>query len=167
MRRRYRFRHEWDAPAAMADVYAVLHELVDYPAWWPHLRNATKLDEDNVALEAHALLPYSLHMTMHRVRDEPEKGLLETRIQGDLRGWARWTLRPTPVGTHICFEEDVILDKPMLRAVEAVVWPLYRLNHDFTMRNAVRLFTTFLSGFMLGKRTAVGDGSAVTARRGV
>ncbi len=167
MRRRYRFGHAWNAPASMADVYAVLYELVDYPAWWPYLKEATKLDEDHVTVRAHAALPYSLYMTMRRLRADPEAGVLETRIEGDLRGWARWTIEPTATGTHISFEEEVVLNKPMLRAVEALIWPLYCVNHDLTVRGAARLFSTFLAGYLLGKRSASEAGQGATERRGV
>ncbi|MFI6764083.1 SRPBCC family protein [Streptomyces sp. NPDC050355] len=130
----YRFRSVWLLDAPPAAVYAALAQAEEYPRWWPQVREVTALDERSGTARFRSLLPYDLKVTAtERVRD-PEAGLLEIAMRGDLAGWARWTVGPAGGGTRAVFDQDVEVHKPLLRRFALVGRPLFVANHALMMR---------------------------------
>ncbi|MFE1772209.1 SRPBCC family protein [Streptomyces sp. NPDC059008] len=130
----YRFRSVWLLDAPPAAVYAALAHAEAYPRWWPQVREVTALDDRSGTARFRSLLPYDLKVTAtERVRD-PEAGLLEIAMRGDLEGWARWTVAPAGGGTRAVFDQDVEVRKPLLRRFALVGRPLFVANHALMMR---------------------------------
>ncbi|MDK1473432.1 SRPBCC family protein [Streptomyces sp. 549] len=134
----YRFRSEWLLSAPPEQVFDVLSRPEDYPAWWPQVREARAGDDSSGTALFRSLLPYELRVRARATRQEPSAGVLEIGLEGDLHGWARWTVRPHPSGTAALFEQQVEVRRPLLRALALPVRPLLVANHAWMMRGGRR-----------------------------
>lgn len=136
---RYRFRSSWDVAAAPGAVYRVLERPDEYPAWWPQVREVRRTGDTTGTLRFRSVLPYDLYVTAHATRQDPEGGVLEVAMYGDLEGWVRWTVGANGgSGTRLVFEEDVIVNKPLMRRLAVPCRPLFRANHALMMRRGRR-----------------------------
>jgi len=131
----YRFRSDWFIPAPIDRVYEALEDLGAYPRWWREVKDAQPLAEDACALTCRATLPYDLVFTTTQSRRDPDAGVLEARMTGDLDGFSRWTIRPSGTGTLAVFEEEVEATKRLLRILAPVARPVFRLNHWLMMHH--------------------------------
>lgn len=144
---RYQFHSTWHLPAAPDDVYAVLERLPDYPLWWPQVRRVSPVRADAYELVCRSTLPYHLRFTTTQAVRDPVNRVLEATMSGDLEGFSRWTISSDRNGTTASFEEDVVATKPLLRRLELVARPAFKLNHARMMRDGERGLRTYLAGY--------------------
>ncbi|MCW5250917.1 MULTISPECIES: SRPBCC family protein [unclassified Streptomyces] len=130
----YRFRSLWDLPAPLPAAHRALDRLEDYPRWWPQVREVTRLDRTHALVRFRSLLPYDLTATLRETRRDPEAGVLEAAMGGDMEGWARWTLAPRGEGTLVHYDQEVNVRKDLLRRFAVPGRPLFRANHRLMMR---------------------------------
>ncbi|MFI6406650.1 SRPBCC family protein [Streptomyces sp. NPDC050548] len=130
----YRFRARWELPAPPAVVYPVLERAEEYPRWWPQVREVNQLDDTTGVIRIRASLPYALTFTAREVLRDPAAGVLEIAMTGDLEGWARWTLTADGSGTLARYDQEVDLNRPLLRRFAVPGRPVFRLNHALMMR---------------------------------
>ncbi|GLW46005.1 polyketide cyclase [Streptomyces sp. NBRC 14336] len=130
----YRFRSLWALPAPPATVYAALERAEDYPRWWPQVREVDRLDDTSGRIRIRSTLPYDLVFTAREVRRDPDAGVLEIAMTGDLEGWARWTLTPAGTGTLARYDQVVDVRKPLMRRLAVPGRPVFRVNHWLMMR---------------------------------
>ncbi|MDL2077353.1 SRPBCC family protein [Streptomyces sp. GXMU-J15] len=130
----YRFRSLWALPAPPAAVYAALERAEDYPRWWPQVREVDRLDDTSGRIRIRSALPYDLVFTAREVRRDPDAGILEIAMTGDLEGWARWTLAPAGAGTLARYDQVVDVRNPLMRRLAVPGRPLFRANHWLMMR---------------------------------
>ncbi|MGP2436408.1 SRPBCC family protein [Streptomyces sp. JW3] len=130
----YRFRSRWALPAPVTDVYRALERIEDYPRWWPQVREVTRLDDTSGTIRIRSLLPYDLTQVMREGRRDPEAGVLEVRLSGDIEGWARWTVTPDGAGAVARYDQEVDVRKPLLRRLAVPGRALFRANHTLMMR---------------------------------
>jgi hypothetical protein len=150
----YRFTSIWLVPGAPEEAYAALETLEDYPAWWPEVREARKLDEERVEVRCRSLLPYDLVFTSEQAVRDPDANVLEANLRGDLDGFSRWTIQGSPDGSRLVFEEEVTATKRSLRALAPVARPAFKANHYLMMRHGERGLRTYLAGYRLARRAA-------------
>ena len=131
----YEFRSDWVLAAPFDDVYTVLEDLGTYTSWWPEIRHIEQVDDDSCRITARSRLPYDLVFVTTRSRQDRDAGVLEARLDGDLRGFSRWTLRTSGTATLAVFEEEVEAMKPLLRTLAPVARPAFRFNHWLMMRH--------------------------------
>lgn len=142
-RHRYVFSSVWSLPVPAVRVFAALSRLDEYPAWWPQVRHARRIDDETCGLAVRSALPYTLRIVAHHARRDPAAGVLEARLSGDLVGHSRWTVLATPAGVRCRFEEDVHLARPILRRL-GFARPAFRANHALMMRAGERGLRTQL-----------------------
>jgi len=130
----YRFRTVWELPAPPADVYAVLEQAEAYPRWWPQVREVRPVDEHSGVIRIRSVLPYDITITARAARRDPEAGVLEIRMSGDLDGWARWTFAAAGPGTRARYDQEVHVTTPLLRRLAVPGRPFFRANHALMMR---------------------------------
>ncbi|MEU6091163.1 SRPBCC family protein [Streptomyces sp. NPDC047085] len=130
----YRFRTLWSLPLPPADVYTALERVEDYPHWWPQVRSVTLLDATTGILTIRSVVPYDLTLTARETRRDPAAGILEVVMTGDIEGRARWTITPDGPGTTVRYDQDVDVNKPLLRRLAVPGRPLFRANHRLMMR---------------------------------
>lgn len=137
---RYRFRTLWELPAPPETVYGLLARPDQYPSWWPQIREVRQTGETVGMLRFRSVLPYDLLVTARQTRRDPSARVLEAAMSGDLEGWVRWTVGAdgTGGGTRLLFEEDVIVNKPLMRRLAVLCRPLFRANHALMMRRGRR-----------------------------
>ncbi|MEU6508012.1 SRPBCC family protein [Streptomyces sp. NPDC046942] len=135
---RYRFLSLWSLPAPPAAVYAVLERPEDYPRWWPQVRAVTRLDGSTGVLTIRSVLPYAMTFTARETRHDPDAGVLEITMSGDIEGWARWTVTADGPGTLARYEQVVHVNKPLLRWLAVPGRPVFRANHRLMMRSGRR-----------------------------
>lgn len=132
-------------PAPPEAVLEALHELDAWTRWWPEIRESLRLDEDRALVRIRSTLPYDLHLFLSRRRDT--ETVLEAGIEGDLRGFARFRLRPDgPRSTRLLFEEEVEVRKPLMRMLAPIARPVFRWNHARMMRSGERGLADFVAG---------------------
>lgn len=127
----YEFRRVWTTPAPVERVHDVLDDLERYPEWWRQVVAVAKIDDDTARVLCRSALPYTLDLVLHSVRRDAR--LLEVRIEGDLSGWSRFALTPVPGGTHVAYEQHVVVAHRSLAIASALLRPLLLWNHDHMM----------------------------------
>ncbi|MGI5351152.1 SRPBCC family protein [Streptomyces sp. CA-250714] len=137
-RNHYRFRAAWRLAAPPARVFAVLGRAERYPEWWPQVRRLARTGEDSGTLRIRSVLPYELSVTLRTSRRDPAAGILEIGMSGDMDGWARWTVRHHGTGTIAVFEQDVEVNRRLLRVLAVPGRPLFIVNHKLMMRSGLR-----------------------------
>ncbi|WP_394435493.1 SRPBCC family protein [Streptomyces sp. SGAir0957] len=135
---RYRFRSVWDVPAPPAAVFAVLERAEEYPRWWPQVRSVTPLDDTGGVAVFRSFLPYELTVTAREQRRDAAAGILEVVMEGDLAGWARWTLTARGHGTRVVYEQRVEVRRPLMRRFALPGRPVFLANHAWMMRGGRR-----------------------------
>jgi hypothetical protein len=151
MGHRYVFQSTWRFDAAAGDVTASLEAIGEYPAWWPEVRAATRIDEDTYELRCRSTLPYDLVFETRRAVHDPLGGILEANMIGDLEGFSRWTISAVGTGTVAVFDEDVVTTKPLLQKLEPVARPAFRANHWLMMRHGEAGLRVYLAGLRYGR----------------
>ncbi|MEV4443221.1 SRPBCC family protein [Streptomyces sp. NPDC049577] len=136
---RYRFRSTWVLPAPPDTVYALLAAADDYPDWWPQIRATERTGPTSGNLRLRSFLPYDLRLTLRETRADPHRRVLECAVEGDLEGWARWTVEPRgPHGSTARFRQEVEARKPLLRRWAVPARPLFVAAHTWAMRGGRR-----------------------------
>ncbi|WP_079052372.1 SRPBCC family protein [Streptomyces regalis] len=142
----YRFRSVWALPAPPATVYGLLEQAEDYPRWWPQVRQVNRIDDITGVITIRSALPYDMTFTAREVRRDPEAGVLEIAMSGDIDGWARWTLMSKGSGTIARYDQVVDVNKPLLRRLAVPGRPVFRANHWLMMRAGRRGLVAYLAG---------------------
>ncbi|MFJ3233070.1 SRPBCC family protein [Streptomyces sp. NPDC086787] len=131
----YRFLSLWPLPAPPAVVYEALERVEDYPRWWPQVRSVRRLDATTGLVTIRSVLPYDMTLTARETRRDPAAGILEIALDGDMEGWARWTVTASGTGTLARYAQAVEVKKPLLRRLAVPGRPFFRLNHRLMMRS--------------------------------
>jgi quercetin dioxygenase-like cupin family protein/uncharacterized protein YndB with AHSA1/START domain len=139
----YVFVDEWDVDAPLEAVHAAVGDASTYPDWWrPTYLSVRTEGEPGVGQVNHhhfrGPLPYTLKATTTTTRYEPPV-LVESAVDGDLRGTGTWILTPArDGGTHVRFDWRVAADRPFLRVLTPVLRPVFRWNHAWAIEHAQR-----------------------------
>lgn len=138
----YVFLDQWDVDAPQEEVFRALADASTYPLWWKPVYIEVEADgppEVGCKSRQHfrGILPYTLRMTSEIVRYEPPREL-EVSAVGDLTGGGVWTLTETAEGkVHVRFDWRVSADRPLLRYLTPVLRPVFRQNHNWSVRRAI------------------------------
>jgi uncharacterized protein YndB with AHSA1/START domain len=137
----YVFIDEWEVEAPQAGVFDALADARTYPAWWrPVYINVDADCPPRIGCVSHqefkGRLPYHLKTCSEIVRLERPREL-EVVVAGDLTGKGIWTLTPRDGRVHIRFDWRVIADRPLLRYLTPVLRPLFRWNHNWSIKRAM------------------------------
>ena len=138
----YVFLDEWDVDAPVEEVFNALADASTYPEWWKPVYIEVETDgppEVGRRSEQHfkGRLPYTLRTTSEIVRCEPPREL-EVSVIGDLTGRGVWTLSDEPGGkVHVRFDWRVIADRPVLRYLTPILRPVFRWNHNWSVKRAI------------------------------
>ena len=154
----YRFVSRWPVEASADAAYAVLYEVVEYPRWWPEVKEAIKLDDERIYMRTRSVLPYDLAFTLVREIAEPRRHILQARLTGDLVGRIRWSITPQERGTLVMWDQRVTTNKPLLDRFAPVARPAFVANHALMMRHGHAGLKVFLAGYRLGAHQASGGG---------
>src|SRR5690606_24405865 len=89
-------------------------------------------------LRCRSIVPYVLVLVARPSRRDRSAGVLELALEGDLRGWARFTLSAAGDGTLARYEQEVRVTGRLLRLAGRVARPVLVANHAWMMRGGRR-----------------------------
>ena len=141
MAREYVFVDEWDVDAPQEAVFEALADARTYPEWWRPVYIKAETDGPPEVgrvstQEFKGRLPYHLNTRSEIVRLERPRQL-EVNVVGDLTGRGVWTLTPSDGRVHVRFDWVVFADRALLRYLTPVLRPLFRWNHDWSIKRAI------------------------------
>jgi uncharacterized protein YndB with AHSA1/START domain len=136
----YVFIDEWDVSAPQEAVFDALADARTYPEWWRPVYIVVESDgppePGRVSRqEFKGRLPYHLKTSSTIVSLDRPHGF-EVSVVGDLTGKGVWTLTPADGRVHIRFDWRVIADRPLLRVLTPLLRPLFRWNHNWSIKRA-------------------------------
>jgi len=131
----YRFESVWQVPCSRVKVFAVLRDLSIYPQWWSEVRRVSGAGDSAVKVTIRATLPYSLTFEMQQKVVDEESGVLEAAMNGDLQGTSRWKIVERGGMCFLTFQEEVRMNKPLLRWLAPIARPVFRVNHSLMMKH--------------------------------
>ncbi|MFI6102445.1 SRPBCC family protein [Lentzea sp. NPDC051213] len=135
---RYRFRSVWHVDAPPDAVYEILSDIANYPVWWHEVRAATKIDDECGEIICRSFLPFDIVVQVrHSIRSQ-QAGLLRATLSGDLEGFASWEIIGRDGGTDLVFDQEVVVNKVLLRRLVLIAKPFFRGNHDLMMRGCLK-----------------------------
>gem|GEM_PF-467727 len=146
----YTFHSVWRLAAAPAAVYQVLCHVESYPAWWPEVRSMRRLDERRFDTVCKSLLPYELRFVTEQALADPDRGVLEARLSGDLVGRSRWSIAADGAGTSLTYDQEVLTHRRLLNTLAPAARPAFVANHALMMRHGKAGLATFMAGYGLG-----------------
>lgn len=147
----YHFASEWTLAADPDIAYAVLHEVADYPRWWPQVREAVRQDDDRIRLRTRALLPYDIAFTLTRQVADPAGRILQARLEGDIDGTIRWSIVRASGGSMITWDQRVVMRKALLRRIAPIARPAFIANHALMMRDGRRGLRVYVAGYVTAR----------------
>jgi uncharacterized protein YndB with AHSA1/START domain/quercetin dioxygenase-like cupin family protein len=139
--RPYVFVDQWEVAAPPEAVFDAIADARSYPQWWrPVYLEVESEGPPEVGKESRqhfkGRLPYHLHTRSVIIALDPPR-TITADVDGDLRGRGTWTLTPTPGGTHVRFDWQVMADRRLLRVLTPVLRPLLRWNHNWAIARAI------------------------------
>jgi carbon monoxide dehydrogenase subunit G len=145
MAARYRFHSTWLIPAPQEIVREVLLDYARYPLWWPQVRSVESTSEGMLTV-CRSALPYCL--TFYATQFVLDDGTIAAALHGDLDGVAQVRLHTTGSGTRVEYQQEVLLNRPLLRRFSPLLRPAFRFNHALMMRDGHSGLTRYVAGRM-------------------
>lgn len=157
---RFSFSSTWLlAGVGIDQVYDALCDVESWPTWWRGALRVEPVDDDGETFRYtwRGRLPYRLHFTMRRVRQE-RPVLLEGRATGDLEGVGRWLLCECEDGVELTYDWTVWTRGPLLSLLAPVARGIFVDNHHWVMRNGATGLADLLGARLV--RVGAGEGPA-------
>lgn len=142
----YRFHSEWMVDADRGTTYEALRDLVSYALWWPEVKSVVPLDSTRAAVVITGLLPYRLQLVLEQQSADAGAGTLKASLAGDLQGWSSWQVEENGTGCRLLYDQEVLVNKRLLRLLAPVARPVFRLNHALMMLRGERGLQRYLGG---------------------
>jgi uncharacterized protein YndB with AHSA1/START domain len=146
----YQFVDRWFVQAPVEDVYETIGAPLDYPTWWGDVFPETGGDEGpprpgrRNTITARGFLPYRLHFVAE-VTEAEKPRYIRLRLEGDFEGGGEWTFEEAESGTAATLDWRPIVQKPIVKHLTPVLRPLFRSNHNWTMRRGERHIAEYLA----------------------
>jgi hypothetical protein len=135
----YRFLDHWVVPYAIDAVYDVVGDPLRYPEWWSDVFLSAEGDAgppqpgNRTTVVARGFLPYRLSFALETTEAErPTR--IKSQLRGDFEGSGEWRLR-TDGGNTVCeLDWRPVVNKAGVKQLTPLLRPLFRANHNWTMR---------------------------------
>lgn len=131
------FQHRWPIPAPAVSVTTALASPWAYQRWWPQIRASERVDQESGRVRVRSLLPIALTLLITRDIEDRDAGQLRVRIEGDLVGFAAWTISGDGHASLARFDQEVSVGPRLEWAAQRAPGVL-RLNHGWMMRQGRR-----------------------------
>ncbi len=129
--------HRLDAP--VGTVFEVLRDAESWGQWWPQIKRVTPRDDRTGTVVIRSLLPITLVLEVTSELTDPALGVLRARLDGDLHGWAQFTVTGESGGSTLEYEQETTLVHPHLPSLAAhAMRPLLVVNHAAMMHAGMR-----------------------------
>lgn len=138
---KYSFVSRWKTPAPITDVWAVVHDSLCWPQWWPDFTSVHEITPGNSrgvgSIRRYTIrspFGYALQFNLH-VDDVKEYHMIQGRASGDLEGAGRWLLRDDGGATIIECHWDVCTTRPWMNMLAFILRPIFIYNHRKVMEH--------------------------------
>jgi len=137
----YHFIDRWLVAGTIEEVYYILSDAESLPVWWGSVYHRVETLEPGgpddvgklVALRASGWLPYTLKINFRTVETNWPHGFKMTAT-GDLEGIGIWSFEQDGELVNVTYDWTVLANKPIVRKLSFILKPIFRANHNWTMR---------------------------------
>jgi hypothetical protein len=137
----YHFIDKWRVEGDLKEVADIIEDALSLPRWWPSVYFAVKELEPGgdpsvgklISLRAAGWLPYSLRINFRTTESRYPHGF-SMAATGDLEGIGVWTFEPDVPFVNITYDWTIRANKPVIRRLSCVLKPIFRSNHNWTMK---------------------------------
>ncbi|MBM4405277.1 MAG: hypothetical protein FJ039_03715 [Chloroflexi bacterium] len=149
----YHFEDHWFVPFPPDEVWRVLSRAEDFPLWWRGVyltakaRNGEKEPRVGALVDvtARGFLPYKLRFTIESTALERPR-LIQFKATGDfVTDASRWIVEPAPGGSRVTLDWNPRVEKGVVKYFSPLLRPLFRANHNWTMRRGQRQIVEFMT----------------------
>ena len=136
----YHFLTHWRVQSTVAEVFDILSNAEDLARWWPSVYLAVQVtnpgDQNGVgkivSLYTKGWLPYTLRWQF-RVTEVNKPSGFSLEAWGDFVGRGIWKFHQDGHWVKITYDWQIRADKPLLRALSALLKPIFSANHHWAM----------------------------------
>jgi len=137
----YNFTTQWYFNHPVERVWEEIRLMDHWPEWWKYVRHVEKIrdgSKDEIGsvrrIQWSTALPYKITFDSELIAlDYPRR--MEGKAFGDLTGTGVWTFEPNAKGTHVRYDWKVKITKKWMNALEPILKPVYKWNHDKVMKS--------------------------------
>jgi hypothetical protein len=137
----YNFIDKWRVEADVKEVADILEDALSLPRWWPSVYFEVQELEPGgehgigklISLRAGGWLPYTLRINFGTVESRYPFGF-SMDATGDLQGQGIWTFEQDGAFVTVTYDWTVRADKPIVDKLSFLLKPVFRSNHNWTMR---------------------------------
>ncbi|HXY84322.1 MAG TPA: SRPBCC family protein [Gaiellaceae bacterium] len=147
----YRFLDQWVVPHDIEAVFDLVGDPLAYPEWWHDVFLEASGDAgppkvgNRVSVVARGFLPYRLRFALATTAvDRPTR--LASRLEGDFEGTGEWRLHSEGASTICELDWRPLVNKAGVKQLTPVLRPLFRANHNWTMRRGQQRILERLGG---------------------
>jgi hypothetical protein len=137
----YHFVDRWRVEAEIKEVADILEDALSLPRWWPSVYfEVNELEPGGeggigklISLRAGGWLPYTLRINFRTVASQYPNGF-SMEASGDLEGTGIWSFEQDGAHVNIIYDWTISANKPIIRALSFILKPIFRSNHNWTMK---------------------------------
>ena len=145
----YEFLDHWLVPHPIESVFGAVGDPLEYPNWWGDVFVEATGDAgpaavgNKVSVAARGFLPYKLRFTLQTIEvEEPTR--IKSVLRGDFEGTGEWRLREEGGSTIAELDWRPIVNKAFVKQLTPVLRPLFRANHNWTMKRGQERILIYL-----------------------
>ena len=137
----YHFIDKWRVEADVREVADIIEDAPSLPRWWPSVYFEVREIEPGgdggvgklIALRAGGWLPYTLRLNFRTIASRYPNGFTMEAF-GDLEGKGIWIFEQDGTQVNITYDWTVNANKAFIRRLSFLLKPIFRSNHNWTMR---------------------------------
>ena len=137
----YRFIDRWRVEGDVKEVADVLEDAISLPRWWGSVYFDVKQIEPGdehglgklISLQAGGWLPYTLRIDFRTIASRYPNGFTMDAT-GDLEGRGIWSFEQDGPLVNVTYDWTIRANKPIIEKLSFLLKPIFRSNHNWTMR---------------------------------
>ncbi|HJZ79808.1 MAG TPA: hypothetical protein VKD91_05665 [Pyrinomonadaceae bacterium] len=137
----YHFVDRWRVAGDVKEVADILEDALALPRWWGSVYFDVREIEPGgergigkvIALHAGGWLPYTLRISFRTITSQYPNGFTMDAT-GDLEGRGIWTFEQDGSFVNVTYDWTIRANKPIIEKLSFLLKPIFRSNHNWTMR---------------------------------
>ncbi|HYX27127.1 MAG TPA: SRPBCC family protein [Pyrinomonadaceae bacterium] len=137
----YHFLDRWRVEGDVKEVYEILEDALSLPQWWGSVYFAVAEIEAGdergvgklISLHAGGWLPYTLRIKFRTTESNYPHGFT-MQATGDLEGIGIWIFEQDGPFVNVTYDWTIKANKPIIENLSFLLKPIFRSNHNWTMR---------------------------------
>ncbi len=137
----YHFIDKWRVGGDVTEVADILEDALSLPRWWSSVYfEVHELEEGGkhgvgkvIRLRAAGWLPYMLRINFKTTESRYPNGFT-MEATGDLEGTGVWVFEQEGSHVNVTYDWTIRANKPIVRSLSFLLKPIFRSNHNWTMR---------------------------------